>query len=130
MILHALSAPTRAYVWAVHDGDTLTCLTNLPAKATIGVDLWAELPIRLAGCNARELAMAGGPDARDNLRAILPVGTAVTVTVVGADKYPGRMDGRVLLADGRDLATLLCADDWAAPWDGHGIKPVPPWPRP
>lgn len=125
-----LSAPTPAVIWSVHDGDTLTALVNLEAKPLLGVALWAELPLRLAGCNARELALPGGPEARDHLAALLPVGTAVTVTVTGVDKFGGRMDARITLSDGTDLVTVLVADGWVALWNGTGPKPVPPWPRP
>jgi endonuclease YncB( thermonuclease family) len=125
-----LSAPTPAVIWAVHDGDTLTALVPLDTKTVIGVPLWAELPLRLAGCNARELKDPGGVDARDHLAELLPVGTHVTVVVTGADKYSGRMDGRITLPDGSDLVTVLTADHWVAAWNGTGPKPVPPWPRP
>lgn len=126
-----LSAPTAGIVSHVHDGDTLAVSLDLDTKPLLGYALWAhDVPIRLAGCNARELAMPGGPEARDHLAALLPAGTAVTVTVLRADKYNPRRDAQITLADGSDLVAKLAADNWVAPWDGHGMRPVPPWPRP
>jgi len=126
-----LSAPTSAVVSHVHDGDSLAVSLDLATKPLLGVALWAhDVPIRLAGCNARELAQPGGPEARDNLAALLPAGTAVTVTVLHADKYDPRRDARITLPDGTDLVARLIAEQWLAPWSGSGPKPVPPWPRP
>ena len=125
-----LSAPTAAIIQAVHDGDTITALVNTQTKAMLGYNLWAELPLRLAGCNARELTQPGGIEARDHLAGLLPVGTTVTVVVVRADKYDPRRLATVSLPDGTDLAATLIAGNWAATWTGAGIKPVPPWPRP
>jgi endonuclease YncB( thermonuclease family) len=48
---------------------------------------------------------------------------------VGADKY-GRWLGVITLSDGRDVATQMIRDGYAAPWDGKGAQPVPPWPIP
>jgi endonuclease YncB( thermonuclease family) len=125
-----LSAPTRARVASVHDGDTICVDVPLGTKALLGVDLWAhDIPVRLTGCNARELKDPGGVEARNNLREVLPVGRQVTV-VLGPDKYGQRREGTVTLPDGRDLVALLVATNWAATWDGHGARPVPPWPRP
>lgn len=115
----------RALIAEVHDGDTLR------ADVDLGFNVWLHAQsFRLLGCNARELAEPGGKEARDHLRALLPVGTVVTLTSVKVDKYGSRWDARVVLADGTDLVAGLITDNWAAPWDGTGTKPVPPWPRP
>jgi hypothetical protein len=138
---YSLSQPTDAIVRSVHDGDTVEFLLKLPVRAWIGRDLWADVEGRLAstvpphGCNARELAQQGGPEARDNLASILTVGRLVTVTVIGVDKYGSRMDVAVSLPATDtapavpDLVTQLAADHWVAWWDGHGPRPVPEWPR-
>lgn len=124
-----LSRPTAAVVAHVHDGDTLDVYLDLATKPLIGIDLWADVPIRLAGCNARELAQPGGPEARDNLAALLPPGTQITVTVVHGDKYGSRRDAHIQLPDGSDLVQRLVAEGWVAAWDGIGGRPVPAWPR-
>lgn len=110
-------------VIVVEDGDSISAALDL------GLHVWSHTPLRLFGCNARELKQPGGPEARDNLRALLPPGTPIAVTTLGEDKYGARWQARVKLADGTDLVTQLIAQQWAAPWNGQGAKPVPPWPR-
>lgn len=112
-----------ARVVACHDGDTLTALLDL------GFNLTLQMPVRLLGINARELAMPGGVEARDALAALLPPGTRIWVDSVSWDKYGGRIDGLVSLVDGQQLAELLIATGWAARWDGKGKAPTPIWPR-
>ena len=120
-----------ALVATVHDGDTLDVHIDLGTKALLGRALWAhDVPIRLAGCNARELAQPGGPEARDHLAGLLPVGSPAQLSLVTVDKFGGRLDAVVTLPDGSDLVQLLIASNWAAAWDGTGARPVPPWPRP
>lgn len=109
-----------------HDGDTGTF------EIDRGVYEYARWSVRLVGCNARELAEPGGVEARDFVRSLLPPGTRVVLATVKPDKYGGRLDAAVtFLLNGTptDLVSLLIAEQWAAPWDGRGSAPVPPWPR-
>ena len=116
----------NAMVVAVHDGDTITASIDLGFHVML-----FQQQVRLLGCNARELSEPGGLEARDNLRALLPSAPAtVTIRTVRPDKFGGRYDAQITLPDGTDLVSKLIADGWAAPWDGTGSKPVPPWPRP
>lgn len=112
-----------ATVLSVHDGDTFT------ASVDLGFDLVFRTAVRLNGCNARELSMPGGVEARDNLRGLLPVGQQVVLTSVNWDKFGGRVDADVELA-GADLVTQLVTANWLARWDDKGPKTLPPWPRP
>jgi endonuclease YncB( thermonuclease family) len=125
-------AIAQGIVRQVHDGDTLTVLVDLESKRLLGVPLWAEIVVRLVGCNARELSEPGGVEARDALAGLLPAGAPVTVTVLEPDKY-GRRLGYVTTdwggADERDVTEWLIAGGWAARWSGRGPKPVPAWPR-
>ncbi len=114
----------RATIEAVHDGDTIVVSLDM------GRHLWIlGAKHRLAGCNARELADPGGPQARDNLIALLPVFTSVTLKSLKPYKYGDEYMADITLLDGRDLVPLLIAAQWAAPWNGRGERPVPPWPR-
>lgn len=112
-----------ATVARVIDGDTIA------ASLDLGFDIAIRMNLRFNGCNAAEVSTVGGKAARDNLTAFLPVGTNIAVRATGWDKYGGRADADITLADGRDLVTLLISEQWAAAWDGHGTRPVPPWPR-
>lgn len=113
-----------ATVLSVHDGDTITLDVDL------GFSVHVRTSVRLLGCNARELSDVGGKEARDNLRALLPAGTPVTARSVLVDKWGGRYDAAITLADGTDLVQSLIASHWLAAWDGTGTRPLPPWPRP
>lgn len=113
-----------ADVVRVIDGDTVVLDVDL------GFGVWLHAQnFRLLGINAREKTAAGGAAARANLTAMLPAGTRLVVTSVKPDKYGGRYDGALTLADGRDVSRELIVTGWAAAWDGNGVKPVPPWPR-
>lgn len=107
-----------------HDGD------NVKANIDLGFETWMrKVSVRLDGCNARELDEPGGPQARAYMADLAPAGTKVVLRSVKDDKYGGRYNGVVMLPSGRSLAELLIAGQWAAPWNGRGTKPVPPWPR-
>lgn len=115
----------NATVQRVIDGDTIALNVDL------GFGTWVMAQtFRLLGVNAREKAMAGGGAATDNLAALLPHGSAVVIRTVKPDKYGGRYDAAIQLADGRQLAQVLIEAGYAAAWDGAGAKPVPPWPIP
>jgi endonuclease YncB( thermonuclease family) len=113
-----------ATIVRVIDGDSIVCDLDL------GRHLWVrDAKHRLNGCNARALAQPGGPEARDNLAALLPVGAVVTLKSLKPYKYGDEYMADITLPDGRDLVPLLIADGWAVGWNGLGPKPVPPWPR-
>lgn len=119
----------RATVVDVVDGDTLHLDLDLGLRR-LGFNLWLhDTATRLAGCNAREHDEPGGPEAGANLAALLPAGALVAADVRGRDEY-GRLLAYLSLADGTDVTGLLIDTHWAAPWNGRGRKPVPPWPRP
>lgn len=120
-----------ARVNVVHDGDTI----YVDLDQGLGLHNLGTSPnglgLRIAGINARELADPGGPEARDHLAGLFPVGTVLEVESLKWDKYAGRIEARITLPDGTDLATALVAGQWAAWWDGTGSRAdhVPPWPR-
>jgi endonuclease YncB( thermonuclease family) len=125
-----LPAPTllNAEVVAVHDGDTFTVDISWGRRR---ID--HNIPIRLLGVNAAELGTPGGDAAAANLAALLPPGTWVLLVDPTDDKYAPRWDAEVIYFSAgslHDLAVDLVALFWATPWNGKGVKPVPPWPRP
>jgi len=133
----------RGQILAVHDGDTLRVDLDLVGVAgrhhdvdlgfdvhIVGHRIRLREDVRLLGCNARELSMAGGPEAAQHLAELLPPGLWVTVETFKPDKFGGRYDARITLPDGRDVTAVMCTDGYAAPWDGAGEKPIPAWPIP
>lgn len=79
-----------AHVRSVYDADTIR------ADVDCGFGIWtSNQSLRLLGIDAPELGTDEGRAARDYLRALLPVGTAVVIRTVkdGNDKY-----GRLLAA--------------------------------
>lgn len=122
----------NATVTDVHDGDTITVTVDLGWNVSMQRD-----HVRVAGISARELSMPGGPEARDYVQGLLPLGTRVVVRSVKVDQDPADVmsfDRYVLyvqLADGRDLGAVVIAAGFAVPWDGKSKPtPYPPWPIP
>lgn len=109
-----------ATVVKVHDGDSIS------VDCDLGFHIEYTISVRLYGCNAPELNTAAGKAARAHLLTLAPIGSKVTVTSYGPDKYGGRWDCTITLPDGSDVAERLIAAGHAARWDGRGVKPVPP----
>lgn len=86
------------------------------------------LAVRIAGINAAELSEPGGPEARDALAGLLPLGTVVTLRHVRPDKFAGRVDAQVVTGLGVDVGPWLIGQGLAVAWDGTGPKPRVPWP--
>lgn len=109
-------ARTVADVDRVIDGDTLA----VTAEVWPGVVVRAR--VRLLGVDAPELRgacpaeRAAAAAARDLVAAL--AGARVTLTGIRRDKYAGRVDARVALADGRDLGAVLIAAGLGRPYDG------------
>lgn len=143
-LLAAAAAKTweypRADVILVHDGDTV--LLNVISSSIIDAGFEETIVttrsqprwFRLFGCNANELADPGGKEARDNLAALLPVGTRLRLSSVKDDKFGGRYDAVLWATDSSgaeyNVVQHLIDTHWAVAWNGNGVKPKPPWPRP
>lgn len=114
----------NATVVRVIDGDTIV----------VDVD-WGfrrhdpDTPVRLLGCNAAEHGTPGGDAATANLTALLPPGTPLVLRTAKPDKYAPRWDAIVETPTIPDLGAYLVSQQWAAPYNGDGPRPVPPWPR-
>ena len=107
----------------VHDGDTPYCLVH---------DTLAGFPLllgcRLRGINAPELTDPGGPEVRDALWALIPPGTAVTVSDVTVGDRAGRIVCRVASVNAPDLSAWLLERGFAVRYSGVGPRPPVPWP--
>jgi endonuclease YncB( thermonuclease family) len=108
-----------------HDGDTchITVVDVLLSTPVL-------LAVRIAGINAAELNEPGGPEARDALAGLLPLGTVVTLRHVHPDKFAGRVNAQVITGTGIDVGPWLIGQGLAVAWNGVGPKPAVPWPRP
>lgn len=125
----------QAVVVEVHDADTV--ILDVIHEFDIGFNDTSTIKRRRSfrlylggkfGLNARELIQEGGPEAQVHLAARLPVGTVLRLESVKNDKFGGRFDA--ILFDGEvNVCEELVTQQWAAPWDGTGERPIPPWPR-
>jgi len=93
--------PYPATVVNVHDGDTVTLAIDL------GFDITATERCRLYGINAPELSTQAGKDALTFAQTKLHPGDKVSVQSNGWDKYGGRFDGIIRLANGEDFASAM-----------------------
>ena len=105
------------------DGDTVVvdCLIDLGFSEMAT----RRRTIRLLGVNTAEkndkdpAKRARAAAATEYVNELAPVGAVVDVFVVGYDKYGGRDDGRIALADvGFDVSTLLIDKGLGDPYFG------------
>lgn len=125
-----------AVVIKVTDGDTADVFLDR------GGDDWWKTQLRFLGCACRESGEVGGPEAAQYTTGLVAAITPTRLVdmfdrrwqgLVAArkwDKYGGRVDGILYLPGGQDVSTLLIRSGYAAPWDGRGAQPKPPWPIP
>lgn len=83
---------------------------------------------RLNGCNAAPLSTDSGLGARAFLEGLLAP-APFTLESVGPYKFGDEWMAEVTLQDGRRVTDVMIAEQWAAPWRGRGMPPLPPWPR-
>lgn len=87
----------------------------------------ARQKFRLNRCNAAPVKTASGAGALARVAVLL--GGVFDLTSVGPYKYGDEWMAEVILADGRNVSDVMVAEQWAAPWNGLGPAPLPPWPR-
>lgn len=95
----------RATVVSHYDGDTFH------ADVDLGLEIVKRrLPIRLYGINAPEIRplQEGGIESRDYLVSLIPVGSVVSLTSVGYDKYGPRVDA-VVVFNGHSVNDAMVA---------------------
>jgi len=110
--------PFPAKVASIHDGDTLSLDVDLGFNHIVpSHDIYGrpQISCRVYGINAPELKTQAGKDALAFLETLVAVGDFVTVVSHGWDKYGGRFDGVVTLADGRDLGQTMLDAGQAVP---------------
>ena len=73
------------------------------------------------GACAREINMA--KRARDRLAELIPIGTTVELKDIKDDKYLGRIDANVIMADGRDVGRVLIEEGLGRPYAGGRRAP-------
>lgn len=124
-----LPGPYGAEILRVIDGDTVE------ARVRVWLGLDQTVRIRLRDVDAPEMhgRCPGEPRAaqaaRDHLIGLLATGP-VTVTDVGLDKYGGRVDARLRLADGSDISQAMVAAGHAQPSGRARIARCPKDDRP
>lgn len=102
--------PYPACCVALHDGDTMTLDIDLGFDHLISGQDWdgkTRLSCRIYGINAPELSADAGKSALGFARTLIAPGDRCVVISHGWDKYGGRFDGSVTLADGRDFGTAM-----------------------
>lgn len=131
--------PYHGLLSRIIDGDTVTAdillrpdRVHRVADLDLGFNvhlkpggLWlVDQHLRFYGCNADEHNTPGGQAAIAWLTTMVKPGDQITIVDHGWDKYGGRIDAAILLADGTDLIAAMIAAGHAARWDGQGPKPA------
>jgi len=118
------AGPVPAHVTDVIDGDTVK------VEARIWLDQSIVTTVRLAEIDAPEIGAhahcTSERDKADAAKAYLETLVAdrdVTLREIKNDKYGGRVDARVVLADGRDVSDLMLAKHLANPYGGGRKTP-------
>jgi endonuclease YncB( thermonuclease family) len=113
----------------ITDGDSF--YANVAAMFDFGFHITiggsATQKFRLNGCNAAPLSTESGRGAAAALEGLLAF--PFTLQSVSPYKYGDEWMAVVTTASGLDVATVMIEQQWAAPWDGNGKQPLPPWPR-
>lgn len=111
--------PYPARCDAVHDGDTVLLSIDLGFDHLISsqdFDGRTRLSCRVYGINAPELSTDAGKASLAYALTLIKPGDRCAVLSHGWDKYGGRFNGSIILADGRDFATVMLAAGQAVPY--------------
>ena len=115
---HWTSFAVPAVVDYVFDGDTFAATVMLEEDVGIGVR------VRLINVDTPEIhgkcdfETEHAKMARERLIELAPRGTIVDLQNIKDDKYPGRIDANVILADGRDVGLILINEKLGRPYSG------------
>lgn len=109
---------TPATVDYIFDGDTFSAYVNLEDGVRISVR------VRLINVDTPEIHGACESETQRALRArtrlgeLIPVGSVVELSNIKDDKYLGRIDANVKMADGRDVGDVLIAEKLGRRYSG------------
>jgi micrococcal nuclease len=114
-----ISGPVSAIVTRALDGDALE------VNAHLWLGLVLNVHVRIRGIDAPETHQpqcasekAMGMEATKKLIAL--AGNQVSLADIENDKYGGRVDAKVMAADGTDIGAAMIATGLAHPYDGTG----------
>ena len=113
--------PYPARCIEVHDGDTLVLDLDLGFGVLLVGKDWdgkTKLSCRVYGINAPELSTPEGKEALAYAKTLIGPGDRVLVTSYGWDKYGGRFNGTIKLADGADFASRMLSAGHAKTYYG------------
>lgn len=113
----------------VKDGDTFVARVSRELDAGFhGTVVAGSIQnFRLNRCAAAPLKTESGAQAKYALAALLAL--PFTLTSVGPYKYGDEWMAEVITMGNENVSDVLISEQWAAPWDGNGKQPLPPWPR-
>lgn len=115
---NALAGPVSAEVIRIIDGDTIV------VRVHPWLGIFIETHVRLEGLDAPELhghcdqEIAMAQRAKLRLGELLADGQVVLQNIRN-DKYGGRVDARVILGSGTDVAEIMIGDGLARPYHGE-----------
>ena len=105
------------------DGDTFAAKVKLEEGAEVSVRvriLHIDAP-ELKGECEKEIEWANR--SRNRLAELLPEDSVIYLTEIKDDKYLGRIDASVKLADGRDIGEIMLRENLARPYNGGKRQP-------
>ena len=109
---------TPAEVSYIIDGDTFA------ARVMLADDTKITVRVRLINVDTPEIHGECEPEiraafaAKARLSELLPGGAVAELRDIKDDKYLGRIDARVLTADGRDVGNVLIHEKLGRPYSG------------
>ena len=119
--LHYQNEPIEARVVDIYDGDTCTVIYTIQNNVMI------KQKIRIIGIDTPEVNRASalekqaGAKVREYVRQLM-LDQMVILTLICHDKYGGRVDGEIQLANGASLGQHLIEKKYAKPFDGKSKK--------
>lgn len=102
----------------IFDGDTFAAIVHLEDEIDISVR------VRLINVDTPEIhgmcekEISDALRAKDRLVELIPVGSVVDLKNIKDDKYLGRIDANVILADGRDVGEVLIKENLGRAYSG------------